>query len=141
MAAAETNPAIFGFARRTAGCLLLASLLIAHSPVIAAECVITGMPIRLDSEFLKWTLIIANNQTCVRGLKGRMMTLNSVVVSSPAQFGNVTTQGYAFVYKAPEKFIGEDKFSITLSGANRGISGASNIDVQVLVRDCQCDQR
>ena len=146
MAAAETNPAIFRLARRTAGCLLLASLLIAHSPVIAAECLITGMPIRLDSEFLKWTLIIANGQTCVRGLRSRSMTLESVAISSPAQFGKVTAQGYSFVYKAPDKFTGdkftgEDKFSVTVSGANRGIGGASNIDVQVLVRDCQCIQK
>ena len=115
-------------------CLLLAWLLVGVLSAKAGDCVPTGPPAQLNSETVDWTIVIMSGHTCLRGLRSRAMTLESVVVSAPAKFGEATVQGYGFSYKAPHDFKGEDSFSVTMSGANRGIRGNSIIRVEVSVR-------
>ena len=119
---------------RLAVCLLLAWLLVGVLSAKAGDCVPAGPRAQLDSETVDWTIVITSGQTCLRGLRSRAMTLESVVVSAPAKFGETTVQGYGFSYKAPRDFKGEDSFSVTMSGTNRGIRGNSIIRVQVSVR-------
>jgi hypothetical protein len=111
---------------RVAVCLLLAWLLVGVLSAKAGDCVPAGPRAQLDSETVDWT--------CLRGLRSRAMTLESLVVSAPAKFGEAMVQGYGFSYKAPRDFKGEDSFSVTMSGTNRGIRGNSIIRVQVSVR-------
>ncbi len=119
---------------RCAVCLLLAWFLAGVLSAKAADCFPTGPHPQLDSETVDWTIVITSGQSCLRGLRSRAMTLESVAVSAPAKFGEATVQGYGFSYKAPRDFKGEDSFSVTMSGTNRGIPGNSIIRVQVSVR-------
>ena len=119
---------------RLAICLLLAWLLVGGFSAKAGDCVPAGPRPQLESETVDWTIVITSGQTCLRGLRSRVMTLESVVVSTPAKFGEATVEGYGFSYKAPRDFKGEDSFSVTMSGTNRGIRGNSIIRVQVSVR-------
>ena len=115
-------------------CLLLTWLLVGVHLANAGDCVLTGAPAILDSTSVEWTMVIASGQSCLRGLRSGAMTLESVVVSTPAKFGEATVQGYGFSYRAPRDFKGEDSFSVTMSGANRGVHGSSIIRVSVSVR-------
>jgi hypothetical protein len=119
---------------RSVFCLLLTWLLVGVHLAKAGDCVVTGAPAILDSKPVEWIIVIASGQSCLRGLRSGGMTLESVVVSTPAKFGEVTVQGYGFSYRAPRDYKGEDSFSVTISGANRGIHGSSIIRVSVSVR-------
>jgi hypothetical protein len=114
--------------------LLLTWLLLGVDLAKAGDCVITGAPPILDSKPVEWTIVIASGQSCLRGLRSGAMTLESVVVSTPAKFGEATIQGYGFSYRAPRDFKGDDSFSVIMSGVNRGIHGNSIIRVSVSVR-------
>jgi len=100
----------------------------------AGDCIVNGLPPRLDSQPVEWTFVIASGQSCVRGLRSGAMTLDSVSIGSPAKVGEATVQGYSFTYKAPRDFKGEDSFSVKMSGANRRIRGSSIIQVNVSIR-------
>ena len=119
---------------RLAVCLLLTWFLVGVHSAKAGDCVPAGPPAKLDFESVDWTIVIASGQTCLRGLRSGAMILESVAVSAPAKFGEATVQGYGFSYRAPRDFKGEDSFSVTMSGTNRGIRGNSIIRVQVSVR-------
>jgi hypothetical protein len=119
---------------RLAICLLLTWLFIGVHSARAGDCIVTGSPAKLDFEPVDWTIVIASGQSCLRGLRSSAMTLESVTVSTPARFGEATVQGYGFSYRAPRDFKGEDLFSVTMSGANRGVRGSSIIRVHVSVR-------
>jgi hypothetical protein len=114
--------------------VLMIWFLVGFQPVKAGDCGVAGPPAALDSESVDWTFNIANGQTCLRGLRSGAMLLDSVIISAPAKFGEATVQGYAFSYKAPRDFQGEDFFSVVMSGTNRGIRGKSVINVHVSVR-------
>jgi hypothetical protein len=112
---------------------LTASLFAGIRPVLA-DCAIIGPPARLDGETVDWTLVIGSGQRCLRGLRHGAMLLDSVIIGAPAKLGVATVQGYGFSYRAPSDAKGEDAFSVTMAGSNRGIRGASTIRVRVLVR-------
>jgi hypothetical protein len=119
---------------RLAVCLLLTWSVVGTLSAKAGDCVPAGPHAQLESETVDWTIVITSGQSCLRGLRSHAMTLESVVVSAPAKFGEATVEGYGFSYKAPRDFKGEDSFSVTMSGTNRGIRGNSIIRVQVSVR-------
>ena len=114
--------------------IVLVSLFTQTLPVQAGDCRIDGPLPKLDSQPIEWTFAIAGGQRCLRGLRSGAMLLDSVVIASPAKFGEATTQGYSFSYKAPQEFKGEDAFSVVMSGKNRGVRGSSTIRVRVLVQ-------
>ena len=58
------------------------------------------------------------------------MVLHNVSISDPAQNGEATTEGYGFVYKARPNFKGEDAFSVTMTGLERGIRGTTIVRVR-----------
>jgi hypothetical protein len=115
------------------GALVMALLTQLH-PAAAADCAIIGPPARLDAETVDWTLVIGSGQSCLRGLRSSGMLLDSVTIGAPPKVGVATVQGYGFSYRAPTGAKGEDAFSVTMAGSNRGIRGASTIRVRVLVR-------
>jgi hypothetical protein len=93
-----------------------------------------GPPPKLDSKSVDWTIVIAGGQTCLRGLRSGAMILESVTISAPPTVGQATIQGYGFSYAAPRDFKGEDSFSVTMVGTNRGFRGNSTILVHVSVQ-------
>ena len=119
---------------RFAACLLLAWVLLGGRSAEAGDCVPAGPGAQLNSETVDWTIVITSGQTCLRGLRARAMTIEGVVVTAPAKIGQATVLGYGFSYEAPRDFKGEDSFSVTMSGTNRGVRGYSIIRVQVSVR-------
>lgn len=100
----------------------------------AGDCLVEGPSPQLDFRPIEWTFAIAGGQRCLRGLRSGAMVLDSVTIGSPARFGEATTQGYSFAYRAPREFKGEDVFSVVMSGRYRGVRGTSTINVRVLVR-------
>jgi hypothetical protein len=113
---------------------LAAWLLLGTCQATAGECAIAGPRAKLDSDAVDWALVIASGQSCVRGLRFGVMTLDDVRISAPAKFGEAAVQGYGFVYRARADFKGEDAFSVVIAGSNRGIRGISTIRVTVSVR-------
>jgi hypothetical protein len=114
--------------------LLVTSLVVGAQSAKAGDCVPAGPPAKLDSESVDWTIVIASGQTCLRGLRSGTMILESVTISAPAKFGEAKVQGYGFSYGAPRDFKGEDSFSVTMVGTNRGFRGNSIILVHVSVQ-------
>jgi hypothetical protein len=114
--------------------LLVTWLAVGAQSAKAGDCIPAGPPAKLDFEAVDWTIVIASGQTCLRGLRSSAMTLESVAISAPAKFGEAMVQGYGFSYGAPRDFKGEDSFSVTVVGTNRGIRGNSIIHVHVSVQ-------
>jgi len=100
----------------------------------AGDCIPAGPPPKLNSESVDWTIVIASGQTCLRGLRSSAMIIEGVAITAPAKFGEAMVQGNGFSYGAPRDFKGEDSFSVTVVGTNRGIRGNSNILVHVSVQ-------
>jgi hypothetical protein len=114
--------------------LLMTWLVVVTQSAKAGDCVPAGPPPKLDNESVYWSIVIASGQTCLRGLRSGTMIIESVAISAPAKSGQATVQGYGFSYGAPRDFKGEDSFSVTVIGTNRGIRGNSNILVHVSVQ-------
>jgi len=114
--------------------LLMTWLVVGAQSAKAGDCVPGGPPAKLDSDTLNWSIIIPSGKTCLRGLRSGTMILESVAISAPAKFGEAMVQGYGFSYVAPRDYKGEDSFSVTVVGTNRGIHGNSIISVHVSVQ-------
>ena len=114
--------------------LLVTWLVIGTQAAKAGDCVPAGPPPKLNSETLNWAIVIASGRTCLRGLRSGTMILESVAISAPAKFGEAKVQGYGFSYGAPRDFKGEDSFSVTMVGTNRGVRGSSIVLVHVSVQ-------
>jgi hypothetical protein len=119
--------------RLTVG-LLLTCLVVGAQSAKAGDCVPAGPLAKLNFETLNWTIVTLGGQTCLRGLRSGAMIIDSVTISAPAKFGKAMVQGYGFSYEAPRDFKGEDSFSVTVVGTNRGIRGNSTIVVHVSVQ-------
>ena len=119
---------------RLAAALLIVWLIAGAQPASAGDCLPAGPSPKLDSETLDWTILIPSGQTCLRGLRSGAMLIQSVAISAPAKIGAVTIQGYAFSYSAPRDFKGDDSFSVTVTGTNRGVRGNSTLVVHVSVQ-------
>ena len=100
----------------------------------AGDCVPGGVLPKLSSEIVEWSIVIPNGQRCLRGLRSGAMIIDSVTIGAPAKIGQATVQGYGFSYEAPRDFRGEDSFSVTIVGTNRGVRGDSTILIHVSVR-------
>lgn len=114
--------------------LLVTWLVVGAQSARAGDCVPAGPPAKLNSDSVDWTIVIPSGQTCLRGLRSSAMILESVTISAPAKVGTAMVQGYGFSYGAPRDFKGEDSFSVTVVGTNRGIRGNSTILVHVSVQ-------
>ena len=114
--------------------LLVTWLVVGAQSAKAGDCVPAGPPPKLDNESVYWAIVIASGRTCLRGLRSGTMIIESVAISAPAKSGQAMVQGYGFSYGAPREFKGEDSFSVTVVGTNRGIRGNSIILVHVSVQ-------
>jgi hypothetical protein len=114
--------------------LLVTWLLAGGQPAHAGDCIPAGPPPTLNSESVDWKIVIVSGQTCLRGLRSGTMILESVAISVPPKVGEAMIRGYGFSYGAPRDFKGEDSFSVTMVGTNRGIRGNSTILVHVSVQ-------
>src|SRR5579862_471292 len=114
--------------------LLVTWLVVGAQSAEAGDCIPAGPPPKLNSESVDWTIVIASGQTCLRGLRSSAMIIEGVAITAPAKFGEAMVQGNGFSYGAPRDFKGEDSFSVTLVGTNRGVRGNSIIHIHVSVQ-------
>src|SRR5579872_4257453 len=112
---------------RLAAGLFLIGLALGTQPANAGDCIPGGSPPKLSSETVEWTILIPRGQICLRGLRSSAMIIDSVTISAPARFGEATVKGYGFAYGAPPDFRGDDSFSVTVVGTNRGVRGNSTL--------------
>ena len=98
----------------------------------AGECVVKPDRIQLTSDTVLLSFSIATGAQCLQALKGKTMLIDSIKVLRAPTEGTVEFAGPAFRYIAPAK-TGADTFELEVTGSDRGIRGASTVQVQVAV--------
>lgn len=108
------------------------------NPVVAQElaraCVMFGPSYQLNSDVVNWSMTVASGQTCLRGLRTNLTTLDEIKIVATPQNGRLSVEGPAFIYRGDPNFTGEDRFSFLVTGKFNRISGSSTINVVVSVR-------
>ena len=99
----------------------------------ASMCVVTSPRYQLTSDNVDWSIKTRSGQTCIRGLRYGNVVLETVKLIAPPQSGNVKLVGPGFSYTAKRDFVGEDSFTIEVSGTTNKIHGTSTIHVLVTV--------
>ena len=100
----------------------------------ATACMLSGPTYWLNSDSVNWGMSLASGHSCLRGLRANVATLDEIKLVAPPQNGRVTIEGPAFLYRGDPNFIGEDSFTLTVSGKINKIKGTSTIRVVVWVK-------
>jgi hypothetical protein len=114
--------------------LFFASIGAAVTQEAATACMLSGPTYWLNSDSVDWGMSLASGQSCLRGLRANVATLDEIKLVSPPQNGRVTLEGPAFLYRGDPNFIGQDSFTLTVSGKINKIKGTSTIRVVVWVK-------
>src|SRR5690349_5050664 len=102
------------------GVTLLALLLVFVRPALGDACVLTmGSQYQLKSDTVDWTMQTSSGQSCTRGLRHARVTIDTTKLISPPQSGQVKLLGPGFSYTANSDFVGQDFFTIQVSGMLR----------------------
>jgi len=113
---------------------LIAGLMIAACiPAPGLACTLGGSPYRLSADIVEWSMTVAPGETCLRGLRLRDVTLDSLQLVSAPRSGHVTLQGLGLSFAADKNFQGEDLFIVALSGTRGGQRGQSTMRIAVSV--------
>ena len=99
----------------------------------ASTCVVTSPRYQLTSDNVDWSVKTRSGQTCIRGLRYGSVVLETVKLTARPQSGTVKLVGPGFSYTAMRDFVGEDSFTIEVSGTMNKIHGTSTIHVLVTV--------
>ena len=99
----------------------------------ASTCVVTSPRYQLTSDNVDWSIKTRSAQTCIRGLRYGSVVLETVKLIARPQSGTVKLVGPGFSYTAKSDFVGEDSFTIEMSGTMNKIRGTSTIHVLVTV--------
>jgi hypothetical protein len=100
----------------------------------ATACLVNAPSYSLSSDSVVWYMSIGSGQSCLRGLRANLATLDEIKLVTPPQFGQVALEGPAFLYRGDSDFRGQDSFTLQVSGMINRIKGSSTIQVMVLVR-------
>ena len=102
----------------------LLALLLLVRPALGDACVLTmGSQYQLKSDTVDWTMQTSSGQSCTRGLRHARVTIDTAKLISPPQSGQVKLLGPGFSYTANSDFVGQDFFTIQVSGMLNGIRG------------------
>jgi hypothetical protein len=116
--------------------LTLALLLLSVRLAFADACILSSAPrFQLKSDTVEWTMRIVNGRSCIRGLSSGGVSVNTVKLISPPQFGQVRVLGPGFEYTAKSNFQGEDAFTLQVSGTMIRSRGTSDIKMTVSVSE------
>jgi hypothetical protein len=121
--------------RRPAQTIFAACLFCALAPSIAigGDCVSHPAPLRLESDTVQWSIVIARGYECIQGLRGKTMIFEGVSLVEQPKTGRVVLQGPSFRYVAgPE--AGSDSFRLAIVGSSMRMKGISTVAVEVQVR-------
>jgi hypothetical protein len=112
----------------------LFALLLLVRPALGDACVLTmGSQYQLKSDTVDWTMQTSSGQSCTRGLRHARVTIDTTKLISPPQSGQVKLLGPGFSYAANSDFVGQDSFTIQVSGMLNGVRGSSDIRIIVSV--------
>jgi hypothetical protein len=120
---------------RLARIVLAAGLICPLGPAMtfAGDCLSHPPPVRLASDTVQWSIVIARGNECIQGLRGKTMLFESVSIIDQPKTGRVVLQGPSFRYYAgPEP--GSDSFGLTIAGTSLRMHGTSTVKVDVQVR-------
>jgi hypothetical protein len=96
-------------------------------------CVVNSPHYLLTSDNVDWSIKTKSGQTCVRGLRFGGVVIEAVKLIAPPQSGSVRLLGPGFSYTAKPDFVGEDSFTVAVSGTLNKVHGTSTIRVVVFV--------
>jgi hypothetical protein len=99
----------------------------------AGECLQHPDPLRLESDTVQWSMVIARGDECIQGLRGKTMIFESAAIVEPPKTGRVVVQGPSFHYYAGEA-AGSDSFGLTVVGTSMRMRGTSTVKVNIQVR-------
>ena len=99
----------------------------------AGECLLHPEPMRLESDTVQWSIVIARGNECIQGLRGKTMIFESAAIVEPPKTGRVVVQGPSFHYYASEA-AGSDSFGLTVVGTSMRMRGTSTVKVNIQVR-------
>jgi hypothetical protein len=100
---------------------------------VAGDCVSHPGPLRLESDTVQWSIVIARGDECIQGLRGKTMVFESLSFIEQPKTGRVVLQGPSFHYYAGAD-AGSDSFRLLIVGSSMRMRGASTVDVVVQVR-------
>jgi hypothetical protein len=121
--------------RRCVRTLFAAGLIWTLAPkmAVAGDCLFRPNPIRLASDTVQWSMVIARGNECIQGLRGSTMIFESASLVEPPKTGRVVLQGPSFRYSAGAEG-GSDSFKLVVVGSSMRMRGTSTITVAVEVR-------
>jgi hypothetical protein len=96
-------------------------------------CVVNSPHYLLTSDNVDWSIKTKSGQTCVRGLRFGGVVIEAVKLITPPQSGSVRLLGPGFSYIPKPDFVGEDSFTVAVSGILNKVHGTSTIRVVVFV--------
>jgi hypothetical protein len=100
----------------------------------ATSCFLNGPWYWLNSDTVEWRMSLASGQSCLRGVRHNLATLDEIKLISPPQNGHVTVEGPGFVYKSAANFVGQDSFTLEVAGKINKIQGSSTIHILVSLK-------
>ena len=121
--------------RRTVRTIFAAAFFWALVPAmgIAGGCVSSPDSFRLQSDTVRWSMVIARGDECIQGLRGKTMLLETVSVVEQPKTRRIILQGPSVRYFAgPE--AGSDSFRLIIAGSSMRMSGTSTVNVEVQIR-------
>src|SRR4249919_907363 len=86
-------------------------------------CVVNSPHYLLTSDNVDWSIKTKSGQTCVRGLRFGGVVIEAVKLIAPPQSGSVRLLGPGFSYTAKPDFVGEDSFTVAVSGTLNKVHG------------------
>jgi hypothetical protein len=121
--------------RRSAQTVLAAGFLCSVWPAMgfARDCLSHPAPLRLESDTVQWSMIIARSDECIQGLRGQTMIFESASIVEQPKTGRVVLQGPSFHYYAGAE-AGPDSFGLLVAGTSMRMRGTSTVKIVVQVR-------
>ena len=115
------------------GAALLLGLIVDFQGAAAQSCVVQAPRYSLSADTVDWSMMIASGKSCVRGVHFGNVEIESVKLTSPPKFGQVTVEGPGFRYTSKRNYNGPDSFSLAVLGRNNKLRGSSTVRVKVSV--------
>lgn len=110
---------------------LLLLLLMRPGAASAGDCLVTAPPYQLQSDTVEWQMRTRVGQSCLRGIRLKLVANPTITIISPPRFGALSVQGPSFSYTPGTNFGDEDSFVLEVAGSIRKARGVSIIRVAV----------
>ena len=111
---------------------LLLLLLMRAGAASAGDCLVTAPPYQLQSDTVEWQMRTRVGQSCLRGIRLKLVANPTITIISPPRFGALSVQGPSFSYTPGTNFGDEGRlFVLEVAGSIRKASGVSIIHVAV----------